>query len=173
MPHEEHRKRAQRTLKCAVITISTSRYTKRADQIHVKDESGDIICRMLRKNGHKVLYRAIVPDSMTDIRTKLLNAFQLGIDAVITTGGTGISPTDVTIESVSPLLERELPGFGELFRQRSSESIGTASIMSRALLGVMHGMLIACLPGSPDGVKTGMELLMPELQHASSIAKGS
>ncbi|MDG6928507.1 MAG: MogA/MoaB family molybdenum cofactor biosynthesis protein [Nitrososphaerota archaeon] len=171
-PHEQHRARGKARLRLGVITVSTSRYRGRADGGRARDESGDLICGAARRSGNTVAYRAIVPDDVTDIRLKLLAAFKEGVDAVILTGGTGVSPTDVTVESVVPLLDKELPGFGELFRAESRAEVGTAAMMSRALLGVARGSVVACLPGSPDGAALGMKLLLPELPHISSIARG-
>jgi len=95
------------------------------------------------------------------------------IDAIITSGGTGITPSDVTIEAVAPLLEKELPGFGELFRHLTYQDIGSAALMSRAIGGVAKGKAVFCLPGSPHAVKLCLErLILPETAHIVLHARG-
>jgi molybdenum cofactor biosynthesis protein B len=168
--HEKHKSEARKRLKVGVITISTSRYYNSLDGLKVRDESGDSLCRLARARGHTVLFRSLVPDDPLLIRLKTLEAARQGVDAIITTGGTGVSRTDVTIEALSPLIDRELPGFGELFRSFSFKSVGTSAMMSRALLGTMNGIVVACLPGSPDSVRVGMKILLEELPHLVSLA---
>ncbi|MFQ5553151.1 MAG: molybdenum cofactor biosynthesis protein B, partial [Thermoplasmata archaeon] len=88
------------------------------------------------------------------------------VAVVVVSGGTGLSPTDVTIETIAPLFQKELDGFGEVFRSLSYRDIGTAAIMSRATAGVIDGVLVACLPGSPKAVRLAMEeVLLPEMGH--------
>jgi molybdenum cofactor biosynthesis protein B len=171
-PHELHKSKARQRLKGAVITVSTSRYYNGIEGIKIKDESGDIICSELRKNGHIIFYRSLVPDDIIAIRLKVLEAARYHIDFIITTGGTGIAKTDVTIEAIQPLLDKVLPGFGEYFRLESRKRIGTSSIMSRALLGSMNGIVIACLPGSPDSARLGTKIILQELPHLVSLASG-
>ncbi|MEM0117483.1 MAG: MogA/MoaB family molybdenum cofactor biosynthesis protein [Conexivisphaerales archaeon] len=172
-PHMLHKSEAKQKLKGAVITISTSRYYNAREGLKIKDESGDLICKQLRSRGHTVFYRSLVPDDILAIRLKVLDAARYGLDFIITTGGTGISRTDVTVEAIQPLLDKTLPGFGEYFRAESSKSIGSSTIMSRAMLGSMNGIIVACLPGSPDSVKLGMKIILDELPHLVSLAGGS
>jgi molybdenum cofactor biosynthesis protein B len=95
-----------------------------------------------------------------------------GVDALVVTGGTGLAPRDITIETVAPFLTKEIPGFGELFRKVSFDSVGSAAMLSRAFAGLVKGKAIFCLPGSPDAVQTAMEqLILPELGHVLRIAK--
>ncbi|MDG6935205.1 MAG: MogA/MoaB family molybdenum cofactor biosynthesis protein [Nitrososphaerota archaeon] len=171
--HEKHRLKARSKLRIAVITVSTSRYYAASEDRGIKDESGDLICRLARKAGHVIIYRSLVSDFKPDIRLKTLEAMKFQVDAIVLTGGTGVSPTDVTIEALQPMLDKELPGFGEAFRSESKKQVGYASMLSRALLGTMNTVVIACLPGSPDGVELGMKILLPELPHIVSIASGS
>jgi molybdenum cofactor biosynthesis protein B len=93
-------------------------------------------------------------------------------DAIITTGGTGISPTDVTIEAIQPLLDKEIPGFGQLFRTISYEKIGSPAVLTRALAGTVRGKVIFCLPGSPQSVSLALEtLILPEAAHILKHAR--
>jgi molybdenum cofactor biosynthesis protein B len=107
------------------------------------------------------------------IRKAARNAFSnRDVDALIITGGTGLSSTDVTFEAISPLVDREIPGFGEIFRKISFDEIGSAAIMSRAFAGTVKGKAVFCLPGSPNGVRTAMEkLILPELGHIVGLAR--
>jgi len=105
------------------------------------------------------------------LRTALVNK---NIDAVIITGGTGLSSTDVTFESISPLLDRQIPGFGETFRRISYDEIGSAAMVSRAFAGMARKKAVFCLPGSPNGVRMAMEkLILPELGHIVGLARGA
>jgi len=94
------------------------------------------------------------------------------VDAVIITGGTGLSRRDVTVESITPMLQKELPGFGELFRKVSFDTIGSPAILSRAIAGTIKGKAIFCLPGSPNAVQTALEkLILPELGHIIRVSR--
>jgi len=160
MGHLEHKHHAPRSLNCAVITISDSR--SEAD-----DESGQLIVKTLKENGHMVSAYALLKNDATTIKGKLdeLLANET-IQFIITSGGTGLGSRDVTVETVAPLLEKRLEGFGELFRHLSYKEIGSAAIMSRALAGVIKGRVIVCLPGSKGAVKLALEkILLPEMGH--------
>jgi len=155
------RGRADRPATCVVITVSDTRGRAR-------DVSGSNAETLLRSAGHNVAKREWVRDEIRAIRRAVRRALSLrGTDLVVLTGGTGIATRDVTPEAVRPLLERELPGFGELFRARSFEQVGAAAWLSRAGAGVARGRLLAYLPGSPAAVTLGLgEILVPELAHA-------
>jgi molybdenum cofactor biosynthesis protein B len=133
----------------------------------IDDISGDIIERLMKEAGHEISRRILISDSEAMIKQTIREAsVSPNVDAVIITGGTGIAPRDVTIEAVKELLDKELPGFGELFRKISYDSIGSAALMSRALAGVTRGKAIFCLPGSPDGVEKALKsLIIPEIGH--------
>lgn len=160
MSYREHKEKAPQSVNCAVITISDTR-TER------DDESGMIIRQRLSQSGHQVLSYAILKDDIDSIKKKvseLLNRKELQI--IITNGGTGVSHRDVTIDTICPILEKELDGFGELFRFLTYQEIGTASIMSRAIGGVARGKVILCLPGSPEAAKLAMDkIILPEIGH--------
>jgi len=94
------------------------------------------------------------------------------VDVVITTGGTGISPKDVTIEAVKSIVDKELEGFGEIFRYLSYKEIGESAIITRAFAGVLNGRVIFCLPGSSKAVELGVKIIKPVLRHVVSHARG-
>ena len=153
---EEHKKHSYR-LKIGVITVSSTRNKE-------SDESGKIIMESIEKHGHRVCEYAVVKDSKEDILRVLFN-FLSSCDAVILNGGTGISRKDLTVESIEPVLDKKLTGFGELFRMKSYEEIGTAAMMSRVLAGVCCGKLVFAIPGSKGAARTGCELIFQELNH--------
>jgi molybdopterin adenylyltransferase len=163
---EKHKLQSPRKLTIALVTISSSRFRNHS----IKDDSGELALALCKKAGQDP-FLEVVDDDKQMIRLHVLRAlFERNADAVILMGGTGIAPRDVTIEAISPLLEKELEGFGEGFRRLSYDSIGTASIMTRALAGVISNKPVFCLPGSPDAVKLGMNLALKELPHAVFIA---
>lgn len=167
---EAHKKGAPKTLTYAIITVSTSKYRQRKTQGEeggVEDASGDTIERLLRGAGQGVGLRGLVPDEPKMIKAAINEALAKGnIDVVITTGGTGITQTDQTIETVGGMLDKEIPGFGEIFRRISYDKIGSAAVLSRATAGVKEGKGIFCLPGSPDAVETAVRnVIIPEAPH--------
>jgi len=170
-----HREKSPKNLGFAIITISTSRYQESKAGQHTSDESGDLIARMLQERGHTIVSRELISDDKTIIRRAVLKALKSPrIDATITSGGTGITPSDVTLEAVEPLLEKVLQGFGEIFRWLSYKSIGSAAVMTRAFAGVAKGKVIFCLPGSPQAVKLCLEkLILPEAGHIILHARGT
>lgn len=149
---------------CAVITVSDTRTPD-------TDEGGRLLAELLAGRGYPVVLRRWVPDDLYAIRGAVLEALaRPEVRAVLLTGGTGIAPRDVTVEAVRPLLDAELPGFGELFRWLSYQEIGPAAMLSRALAGRAAGVFVACLPGSPAGVRLAAErLILPELDHIAAL----
>lgn len=130
------------------------------------DVSGALAREILEAAGHEVAAQEIVPDEPAAIRAAIAAMRASGVQAIVTTGGTGIAPRDRTYEAVSEIIERELPGFGELFRSLSYAEIGSAALLSRAVAGVADRVFIACLPGSAGAVRLGLEkLIVPELGH--------
>jgi len=158
--YEEHMKQARANLPCAVLTISDTR-TKD------NDGSGEIIIKGLEANGHRVIEYAILPDSMTEIREAVSGLLRREeVKVIIINGGTGITGRDVTVETVEPLLDKRLDGFGELFRFLSYQEIGPAAIMSRAIGGLACGKIVLCLPGSTGAVRLAMErIILPQIGH--------
>lgn len=147
--------------RCAVITVSDTRGPS-------EDGSGDAMKKGLERAGHRVVSRDWVKDQVPAIRKSVRKALAArGVDAVLLTGGTGIAPRDRTPEAVQPLLEFELPGFGERFRDLSTQQVGSAAWLSRAGAGVTKGRLVVWLPGSTGAVELAISKLVgPELKHA-------
>ncbi|MDT7890151.1 MAG: MogA/MoaB family molybdenum cofactor biosynthesis protein [Desulfurococcales archaeon] len=172
-PHEIHRERGPKSVSVFVLTISTSRYIAMQMGRSYTDESGDLIVSAVERAGHRVVGRLLIGDdreTISRIVGKLLH--REDVDVIIATGGTGISKTDTTVEAIRPLLEKEIEGFGEIFRFLSYQKIGPSAILSRALAGIARGKLLVALPGSPDAVKTGLDLILPEIPHILYLARG-
>jgi molybdenum cofactor biosynthesis protein B len=155
-----HRAYAPESVACLVLTVSDSRTLD-------DDSSGHAIAKALEGAGHRVAERAIVADDAGAIRAAVLRAIaRADVDAAIVTGGTGVSPRDVTPDVVAPLLDKRLDGFGELFRALSFEEIGPAAILSRALAGTAGRTAVFVTPGSSGAVRLAMDrLILPELAH--------
>lgn len=157
----EHKLEAPDHIKCKVITVSDTRDKE-------SDKSGQLIKRLLEENGHEIVDYEIVRDEKTLIRSSILKGCETReIDVVLTNGGTGIAKRDVTIEAVESLIEKEIPGFGEIFRMLSyRDDIGSAAILSRAIAGVAMNTAVFSMPGSSGAVKLAMEkLIIPEIGH--------
>ena len=169
-----HKESSPESATVYVITCSTSKFKQLKAKQQPDDESGDIIERLAASAGHKIAGRQLISDSKPMIRKVIRGALSnRDVDVVIITGGTGLSSTDVTFEAVFPLLDREIPGFGELFRKISFDEIGSAAMMSRAFAGTIKRVAVFCLPGSPNAVRTAMEkLILPELGHIVGLAQG-
>lgn len=160
MSYQEHRAKSPQSVNCAVIIISDSRTEQ-------DDESGRLIKQKLSQNGHSLVAYALLKNDAAAIKQKVAELLgQAELQVVIVSGGTGLSHRDVTVETISPLLEKKLDGFGELFRSLSYQEIGTASMLSRAVGGVVGGKVILCLPGSLGAVTLAMDkLILPEIGH--------
>ena len=156
----KHREAAPDVVRVAVLTISDTRTPE-------TDTGGDTAEALLRGAGHEVVQRSIVRDEPAQIKAEIVDLLvRPDVDAVITTGGTGISARDTTYEVVERMLDKKLDGFGEVFRMLSYEEIGAAAILSRAVAGAVGAKLVACLPGSRNAVRLAVEkLLAPELSH--------
>jgi len=163
----EHKKSAPLHVNFALLTISTSRYTQRKQGEPFTDASADLATRLLIDSGHIAAVREVISDDSVMIRGSLARLVaDPRVEAVITLGGTGITRTDVTVETVMPILEKELPGFGELFRRISYDQIGSAAVLSRCTAGVIKGKAVFCIPGSPQAVETALKMLIiPEVCH--------
>ena len=166
---QEHKKGTSGPYNFGLITISTSRFQKYGSVSmpeDAEDGSGSIMRDIIETNGHNVSKYMLVDDSTDAIKNSISSALESDVDIVITSGGTGLTPQDVTIESVSPMFEKDIPGFGELFRYKSIDQIGTAVILTRACAGVIDGKAVFCLPGSPNAVRLAVQdIIIPEAGH--------
>jgi len=162
----EHKRQAPAIVRCYVITISDTRTED-------TDDSGRAICTHLEAAGHTIAGRAIVRDDARLVRGTIERQLaSLDVDAIICTGGTGISSRDTTFEAVDSLIEKHLDGFGELFRMLSYQEIGAAAMMSRATAGLAAGRIVIALPGSEAAVRLAMDrLVLPEIGHLVQQAK--
>ena len=160
MGYQEHKEQSPKSVNCSVVIISDTRTEQ-------NDESGKIIMKSLKGKGHKVLSYCILKNDADSIRKKLNELLdEESLQVIITSGGTGISHLDITIEMIYPIFEKKMDGFGELFRFLTYQEIGTGSIMSRATAGVAKGKVIICLPGSAMAVDLAMEqIILPEIGH--------
>ena len=158
--HHHHRKDAPTEVPTVVITVSDSRTSE-------TDTGGALVAEFLDAANHPVIARNIVPDERSAIEAALEGALkEPGARAVIFTGGTGVAPRDQTPDTLEPLLDRLIPGFGELFRMLSYEEIGSAALLSRATAGLVRGCVVFVIPGSRGAVQLAMEkLIVPEIAH--------
>jgi molybdenum cofactor biosynthesis protein B len=169
-----HKAGSPKTLNFGIYICSTSRYKKmKQSEALVSDVSGDTVTDLLRNAGQNVLFKKIISDDKVQISDAVKEALNMpNLDVAIFSGGTGITPTDVTIETVSPFFEKTLPGFGEFFRRISFDRVGSAAVLSRAMAGVAKGKALFCIPGSPDAVRVAVEMLiLPESPHIVKHAR--
>jgi len=156
----QHRQDSPQVVGCAVITVSDTRTLE-------TDQGGQTAVDLLRGAGHQVLVREIIPDEPERIR-ELLRSLRdrADVEAVLLTGGTGLSSRDQTFETVSELLDKPLPGYGELFRMLSYDVIGPAAMLSRATGGLIGRTVLLTMPGSQAAVQLALEeIILPELGH--------
>ncbi len=160
MSHIEHRAAAPTSVRCYVLTISDSR-------TEATDTGGRVIRDLLSGKGHQVTGRQILPDDPARVRAAVqAQLANPDVQAILTTGGTGISSRDHSYEAIDSLLEKRLAGFGELFRALSYQEIGAAAMLSRACAGISQGKVILSVPGSEHAVRLAMtKLILPELGH--------
>jgi molybdenum cofactor biosynthesis protein B len=160
MGHEDHHAHSLTDVRCAVLTVSDTRSNE-------DDTSGKAVMQLLEEGGHDPVYMGIVPDDMDAIRMRVETILQdANVQALVIDGGTGVGGRDVTIEAVESLIDKQLPGFGELFRTLSYEEIGSGAIMSRAIAGVTNGKPVFCIPGSEKACRLAVsKLIAPELGH--------
>jgi molybdenum cofactor biosynthesis protein B len=158
MAAEQHKTQVRANLKVGIVTASDTRTQE-------NDKSGAVIRELVEAAGHKVAYYEIVPDAPSKIAHAIITGLP-NLDAIIINGGTGLTQRDVTADVVRSLLDKEIEGFGELFRMLSFQEIGAAAMLSRAIAGVRHHRFVAALPGSTAACRLAMEkLILPELGH--------
>jgi molybdopterin adenylyltransferase len=163
MGYQEHEQRAQaevsQSIRCGVLTISDTRTPE-------NDTSGTAIRALLEAAGHTVTHYQLVKDEPDQIAALVRELSSSGCQVILTNGGTGIARRDSTFEAIDALIEKRLPGFGELFRMLSYADIGPAAMLSRAAAGTIGGTLVFCMPGSTGAVRLAMEqLIIPQLPH--------
>lgn len=157
---EEHKATAPKSIGCFVLTISDTKTPE-------TDTSGTVIRDLLVAAGHRLAGSAIVRDEPADVARMVREACARDdVQAVLTTGGTGITSRDSTYEAIEALLDKRLPGFGELFRMLSYQDVGPAAMLSRAQMGIHARRIVVSMPGSPNACRLALEkLLIPELPH--------
>ena len=157
---QKHRGESPRVVRCAAITVSDTRTLD-------TDTGGQTLVDRLTETGHEVLAREIIPDdpaAMRELLAKLLN--REDVDVILLTGGTGVGSRDQTFETIQALLDKPLPGYGELFRMLSYQEIGPAAMLSRATGGLIGRTVLLTMPGSPAAVELALDkLILPELGH--------
>lgn len=162
-----HKSKAPRSVRCAVLTLSDTRTED-------TDTSGARIRALLAEQTHDVVAYRILKDEPDELIAALRDLIaRPDVDAVITNGGTGIAPRDTTFEAIQAVLDKEIPGFGEMFRTLSYADIGSTAMLTRATAGVAGDTVIVSLPGSTGAVELGMtKLVLPELGHMLFLLRG-
>jgi len=153
-----HQKESSKDITCGLITLSDSRKSKKLD-LSGKYIADEIEARYTLKS------RSLIPDEKEDLIKSIETMVEEGIDVILTNGGTGLDTRDITVETVESIFEKKIDGFGELFRAKSFEEIGSAALLSRATAGIYKKTIIFSMPGSPNAVKTALELIIDELPH--------
>ena len=153
-----HKKQSSDDIACGLITLSDSRKSEKLDL------SGKYIVEEI-ESRYTLKSRKLIPDEKEDLINAIDSMVDEDIDVIMTNGGTGLDTRDITVETVESLFEKKIDGFGELFRAKSYEEIGSAALLSRATAGVYKKTIIFSMPGSPNAVKTAMSLIIDELPH--------
>ena len=166
---EEHKKHSPLRVKVGIITLSDSKSNLSQEKnpnfaSNPEDLSGKMIIESLEEL-HEIVSYQVIPDDTHLLLETLRKMKNLGAEIIISTGGTGIGKRDITIETIKPLFEKELNGFGEVFRYETYKELGTGAIMTRATAGVWKETLLVALPGSPNAVQLGVKLIKPEMGH--------
>ncbi len=161
-----HKHRIKKKLDFALIIVSDTRYKEEKQGGESTDETTPIVKELVERAGHRVKFRIVVPDEKKAIVKAINTAISKGVDVVVASGGTGLAKRDVTVEAVLPLLEKKIPGFGELLRFESYKEIGPAAMLTRAEAGIYRGVPVFCLPGSPNAAHIALtKLILPEINH--------
>lgn len=155
---QEHQKKSSDDITCGLITLSDSRKSEKLDL------SGKYISDEINSR-YKLKSRSLIPDEKENLINEIEKMISQNIDVILTNGGTGLDTRDITVETVESLFEKKIDGFGELFRFKSYEEIGSAALLSRATAGIYKKTIIFSMPGSPNAVKTALDLIIDELPH--------
>lgn len=155
---KQHQNESSSDISCGIITLSDSRKNKKADL------SGEYISNEI-ETKYTLKSREIIPDEKEDLLKTIDKMIDDEVDVILTTGGTGLDTRDITVETVEELFEKELKGFGEIFRLKSYEEIGAGALLSRATAGIYKKTCIFSMPGSPNAVKTALSIIIDELPH--------
>lgn len=155
---KEHQNESSKDITCGIITLSDSRKSKKADL------SGQYMAEEI-ETRYTLKSRKLIPDEKDDLLNAIEDMVAENIDVILTTGGTGLDTRDITVETVEDLFEKKLDGFGEIFRAKSYEEIGSAALLSRATAGIYKKTVIFSMPGSPNAVKTAFSIIIDELPH--------
>lgn len=160
MSHTEHRAASPTSVRCAVLTISDTRTVE-------TDSGGATVVALLEAGGHQIVARGLVKDDPSAVQRWVQEQRARDeVQVIVTTGGTGIAPRDHTYEAITTMFDKQIPGFGELFRLLSYQEIGPAAMLSRACAGVSQCRIVIALPGSVNAVRLAMDkLVLPELAH--------
>jgi molybdenum cofactor biosynthesis protein B len=158
---EKHRKESSKIIKCSIIILSD---TISKSQNKDDDKSGQYLLKKLNEKYDVIDYQ-IISDNKYLLKSRIEDMINKGSDVILTSGGTGISSRDITIETLTDLFEKELTGFGEIFRLKTYEELGSPAILTRATSGTYKNTLIFSMPGSPNAVKLGLSLIIDELPH--------
>ena len=171
---EEHRERAPLKLSFYAVITSDALYNLLREGREVKEDDGEKIRSIVEAEGHLFKGKSIVPNDASAIKQEIKRVVEdAGPDVIITTGGTGLSSRDVTIEAVEELFEKRIPGFGELLRFLSYSEIGSAAMLTRATAGVYKKTVIFSIPGSPHAVELSLrKLILPEARHIVAHVRG-
>lgn len=155
---QQHQKESSKDITCGIITLSDSRKSEKLDL------SGQYMAKEIEER-YTLKSKDLIPDEQDALIDSIENMISSDIDVILTTGGTGLDPRDITVETVESLFEKRLDGFGEMFRAKSYEEIGAAALLSRATAGIYKKTVIFSMPGSPNAVKTAFSLIIDELPH--------
>jgi molybdopterin adenylyltransferase len=170
--HDSHRDAAPKELGFHISTVSSSRYAKKERKRRFRDESGDAAEKLVKNAGYRVRGRTLISDDKEMLEEALEKTMRdERVDVAVFTGGTGVAPRDLTVDVIRPHLEKEIEGFGELLRSISYARIGAPAMLTRATAGLVGGKLVLCLPGSPDGVETALNLFMSDMAHVIYLAR--
>ncbi len=172
-PKTKHIKDKNIPIRTKILVISDSLSAASDKDREKSDISSKVAIQLIQQHGYQALPVEYLPDETMLIQETVSKYIDQHIELVITIGGTGIAPRDVTIDAIEPLLHKMLPGFGELFRNLTYQEVGTVSIMTRSIAGICNETVIVCLPGSSNAVKLGVNLIFQEILHLINLLKKS